>query len=52
MLQEKLRFYAKVVKQREKNREYFENFETSKNFKPFWNKCKPYFSNKHAYGES
>ena len=26
--------------------------ETSKNSKPFWNKCKPYFSNKHAHGES
>ena len=25
--------------------------ETSKNSKPFWNKCKPYFSNKHAHGE-
>ena len=32
--------------------EYFENLETSKNSKPFWNKCKPYFSNKHAHGES
>ena len=29
-----------------------ENLETSKNSKPFWNKCKPYFSNKHAHGES
>ena len=26
--------------------------ETSKNSKPFWNKCKPYFSKKHAHGES
>ena len=26
--------------------------ETSKNSKPFWNKCKPYFSNKYAQGES
>ena len=32
--------------------EYFENLETSKSSKPFWNKCKPYFSNKHAHGES
>ena len=42
-----------VVRLNNKKRiEYFENLETSKNFKPFWNKCKPYFSNKHAHGES
>ena len=32
--------------------EYFENLQTSKNSKPFWNKCKPYISNKYAHGES
>ena len=37
---------------KERKIEYFENLETSKNSKPFWNKCKPYFSNKHAHGES
>ena len=37
---------------KERRIEYFENLETLKNFKPFWNKCKPYFSNKHAHGES
>ena len=37
---------------KERRIEYFENLETSKNSKPFWNKCKPYFSNKHAHGES
>ena len=26
--------------------------ETLKNSKPFWKKCKPYFCNKHAHGES
>ena len=26
--------------------------DISKNSKPFWNKCKPCFSNKHAHGES
>ena len=42
-----------VVKlNREKKTEYFENLEISKNSKPFWNKCKPYFSNKHAHGDS
>ena len=37
---------------KEKRIDYFENLETSKNSKPFWNKCRPYFSNKHAHGES
>ena len=31
---------------------YFHSIETSKNSKPFWNVCKPYFSNKHAHGDS
>ena len=31
---------------------YFHNIETSKNSKTFWNLCKPYFSNKHAHGDS
>ena len=31
---------------------YFDNIEISKNSKPFWNECKPYFSNKHAHGDS
>ena len=31
--------------------QYFENLETSKSSKPFWNKSKPYFSNKHAHEE-
>ena len=37
---------------KERRIEYFENLETSKNSKPFWNKFKSYFSNTHAYGES
>ena len=37
---------------KEKRIDYFENLETSKNSKPFWNKCRSYFSNKHAHGES
>ena len=28
---------------KERKIEYFENLETSKNSKPFWNKCKSYF---------
>ena len=29
----------------------FDNAETSKSSKLFWNECKPYFSNKQAYGD-
>ena len=31
---------------------YSDNTEISKNSKPFWNEYKPYFSNKHAHGDS
>ena len=31
---------------------YFNNLETLKNPKPFWDKCRPYFSNKHVHGDS
>ena len=27
--------------------EYFNNLKLGKDSKPFWEKCKPYFSNKH-----
>ena len=37
---------------KEKKIENFENLQTSKYSKPFWNKCKHYFSNKHTHGES
>ena len=33
-------------------KEYFENLNVATNSKPFWDKCKPYFSNKHAKGDS
>ena len=33
-------------------KEYFENLNVATNSHPFWNKCKPYFSNKHAKGDS
>ena len=33
--------------------DYFNNvMDTSNTSKPFWNTCKPYFSNKHAKGDS
>ena len=42
-----------VVKlNRESKAQYFDNIQTSKNSKPFLDKCKPYFSNKHAHGDS
>ena len=37
---------------RESKTQYFDNIQTSKNSKPFWDKCKPYFSNKQARGDS
>ena len=55
-LQEDIAKYKKqrnlVVKlNRDSKLRYFDNIETSKNSKPFWNGCKPYFSNKHAHGD-
>ena len=42
-----------VVKLNKKHKkEYFENLNVATNSKPFWNKCKLYFSNKHAKGDS
>ena len=42
-----------VVKlNRETKLHYFNNLETSKNSKPFWDKCRPYFPNKHVDGDS
>ena len=35
-----------VTLTRDSKLRFFDNAETSKNSKPFWNKCKPYFSNK------
>ena len=32
-------------------KEYFENLNIATNSKPFWDKCKPYFSNKHEKGD-
>ena len=33
-------------------KEFFDNLETKNNSKLFWDKCKPYFSNKHSKGDS
>ena len=33
---------------KERRNEYFENLETLKNYKPFWNKYEPFFSNKRG----
>ena len=32
--------------------EYFNNFYSSQGSKPFWVKCKPYFSNKHSKADT
>ena len=31
---------------------YFNNLDCKKDAKPFWDKCKPYFSNKHSRGDT
>ena len=42
-----------VVKlNRETKLYYFNNLKTSKNSKPFCDKCRPYISNKHVHGDS
>ena len=43
-----------VVKRNKKHtqKKYFENLNVATNSKPFWDKRKPYFSNKHAKDES
>ena len=33
-------------------KEFFDNLETKNNSKLFWDKCKPYFSNKHSKDDS
>ena len=33
-------------------KEFFDNLETKNNSKLFWDKCKPYFSNKYSKGDS
>ena len=43
-------FVVRVNKKYQK--EYFGNLNVATNSKPFWDKCKPYFSNKHAKGDS
>ena len=32
--------------------EYFNNLDCKKDTKLFWDKCKPYFSNKHSRGDN
>ena len=55
--QEDIKKYKKrrnlVVKlNRETKLQYFNNLEISKNSKPFWDKCRPYFFNKHMHDDS
>ena len=33
-------------------RKYFDKLNVKTATKPFWNTCKPYFSNKHLHGGS
>ena len=40
-----------VVKLNKHKKEYFEDLNVATNSKPFSDKCKPYFSNKHVKGD-
>ena len=33
-------------------KDHFDRLNHEKDSKPFWKSCKPYFSNKHSFGES
>ena len=33
-------------------KDHFDRLNLEKDSKPFWKSCKPYFSNKHSFGES
>ena len=41
-----------VLLNRKSKLDYFNSISSSKDTKPFWKQCKPYFSNKHALGDS
>ena len=41
-----------VLLNRQSKLDYFNSISSSKDAKPFWKQCKPYFSNKHAVGDS
>ena len=41
-----------VPSNRQSKLDYFNFISSSKDAKPFWKQCKPYFSNKHAVGDS
>ena len=37
---------------KERKKDHFDRLNPEKDSKPFWESCKPYFSNKHSFGES
>ena len=41
-----------VLLNRQSNFDYFNSISSSKDAKPFWKQCKPYFFNKHVVGDS
>ena len=48
----KIRRNLVVSLNRQSQFDYFNSTSSSGNSKPFWKKCKPYFSKKHAAGDS
>ena len=41
-----------VSSNRQSKLDYFNSISNLKDIKPFWKQCKPFFSNKHAVGDS
>ena len=41
-----------VLLNKQSKRDYSNSISSSKNTKPFWKQCKPYFFNKHAVADS
>ena len=44
--------YLKDTLKYKKQRNYVVSLNPFRNSKPFWKSCKPYFSNKHSFGDS
>ena len=45
-------FHRNPVHRNQCKKDHFDRLNPEKDSKPFWKSCKPYFSNKHSFGES
>ena len=41
-----------VILNNQCKKDHFDRLNLEKDSKPFWKRCKPYFSNKHSFGDS